>query len=179
MTALPSAGPARTPPRPRPVLLPPGFVQEGAASAEGRAERARPDAGPTGTAPGAGPPADDGTGSLAALPSRLPEPRDPWAVLWTAVGSIVTTSMVWLGVVFAFLSPMWCDSCDKAQLHRFALYFWGYCGALLLPVVLVIAGASLPPYKRYATARIVFLTAATTFSVLLPVLYYALLGTVH
>ncbi len=173
------------PPPPRPVLpLPPGFVQEGAAGAAGAEGRARPDGGASGAAPGTWLPANDGTGPyaggpLAALPSWRPEPQDPWAILWTAVASILTTSFVGLGALFAYISPIWCDSCGRAQQHRFTLYFAGYCGALLLPVVLLIVGSSLPSYRRYAFPRIVALTAATVLAVLLPVLYYRLLGTLH
>ncbi|GAA3189432.1 MULTISPECIES: hypothetical protein [Streptomyces] len=187
MTALPPAVPARkpapphaAPPRPVPSL-PPGFLQEGAAV---RAEEAGPGAGTVGAAPGAWLPANDGTGPyaggpLAALPSWRPEPRDPWAIAWTAVASVATTSMVGIGALFGYISPIWCGSCDKAEQHRFDHYYWGYWVALLIPLILLIGGSSLPPHKRYATVRIVFLASAMALSVLIPVLYYELLGTVH
>jgi hypothetical protein len=158
-------------------------VQEGAAGAVDRAEPARPDAGAT-AASGTWLPANDGTGPCAAgpfagMPSRRPEPGDPWAIVWTAVSSVVTTSMVALGALFAYISPIWCGSCNDAQLHRFAHYYWGYWIALLIPVILLIGGGSLPPHKRHAATRIAFMASAATLSVLIPVLYYVLLGTVH
>lgn len=145
---------------------------------------AHPDPRPTAAPPRTWLPADDGTGPyaggpFAGVPGWRPEPRDPWAILWTSASSILTTSMVSLDALFGFLSPIYCDSCNDAELHRFGLYFWGYCGALLLPVILLIVGSALPPHKRYATARIVFGASALVFSIVIPLLYYGLLGTLH
>ncbi|WP_399088228.1 hypothetical protein ACGH2B_13055 [Streptomyces sp. BBFR2] len=204
MTAQPPTGPARVPPPPRPVLsLPPGFIQGGAgadaavrAAAAGRADGTRPGPGipagqdgvppgaPAPATPGTWLPANDGTGPyaggpLAALPTWRPESRAPWAIAWTGVSTAASVMMLFLGGLFGYFSPMFCGSCDRAELDRFGVYYWCYWAVLLLVAVLALTAAVLPMRKRFAVARVVVGATAMLLSFVAPVVYHQLLTTVH
>lgn len=208
MTAQPPTGPTRVPPPPRPVPpLPPGFLQDGAAEGTDAAGRTAAPGRTAGTRPGSGPgvpegraglppgapapdppgtwlPANDGTGPyaggpFAALPTWRPEPRAPWAIAWTGVSTAASVMMLFIGGLFGYFSPMFCGSCDRAELDRFGVYYWCYWAVLLLVAVLALTAAVLPMRKRFAVARVTLGATAMALSFAAPVVYHQLLATVR
>ncbi|WP_031070746.1 hypothetical protein [Streptomyces sp. NRRL S-118] len=94
------------------------------------------------------------------------------------LSTLATLPLGYLALVYALLSPMVCDSCDREESRRFTESFmpafWTVPGGLVLSLALLVTAWVLPRRVRHTRRRIQFAAAAPLTVVATWLLFVAL-----